>query len=113
MPRGFLSGSRATRSPSARSSAAPKGPAAIVFHPDVKRMLLTMKSSVEAMRAVALYAASQLDLASYGEQAGRAAAHTRAELLIPIVKGWCTEHGNAVTHIGVQIHGGMGFIEET
>jgi len=93
--------------------AAPKGPAAIVFHPDVKRMLLTMKSSVEAMRAVALYAASQLDLAEYGEQSGRAAAHARAELLIPIVKGWCTEHGNEVTHIGVQVHGGTGFIEET
>jgi acyl-CoA dehydrogenase len=93
--------------------AAPKGPAAIIFHPDVKRMLLTMKSSVEAMRALALYAASQLDLAEFGEQSGRSAAHTRAELLIPIVKGWCTEHGNEVTHIGVQVHGGMGFIEET
>jgi len=93
--------------------AAPKGPAPIVFHPDVKRMLLTMKSSVEAMRALAIYAASQLDVASYGEQSARAAAHARAELLIPIVKGWCTEHGNDVTHIGVQVHGGMGFIEET
>jgi 3-(methylsulfanyl)propanoyl-CoA dehydrogenase len=93
--------------------AATKGPASIIFHPDVKRMLLTMKSSVEAMRAVALYAASQFDIASYGEQAVRAAAHARAELLIPIVKGWCTEHGNEVTHIGVQVHGGMGFIEET
>jgi 3-(methylsulfanyl)propanoyl-CoA dehydrogenase len=93
--------------------AAAQGPQPIVFHPDVKRMLLTMKSSVEAMRAVALYAAFQLDLASYGEQSGRAAALARAELLIPIVKGWCTEHGNEMTHIGVQVHGGMGFIEET
>jgi 3-(methylsulfanyl)propanoyl-CoA dehydrogenase len=93
--------------------AAAKGPAAIVHHPDVKRMLLTMKSSVEAMRALALYAAFQLDLASFGEKSGRAAALTRAELLIPIVKGWCTEHGNDMTHVGVQVHGGMGFIEET
>src|SRR4029078_12654686 len=67
--------------------AAPKGPAPIVFHPDVKRMLLTMKSSVEAMRALAIYAASQLDVASYGEQSARAAAHARAELLIPLVEG--------------------------
>jgi acyl-CoA dehydrogenase len=93
--------------------AAAKAPAAIVHHPDVKRMLLTMKSSVEAMRALALYSAFQLDLASFGDKSGRAAALTRAELLIPIVKGWCTEHGNDMTHIGVQVHGGMGFIEET
>src|SRR5262249_13449721 len=52
-------------------------------------------------------------IAEHGEQSRRAAAHARAELLIPIVKGWCTEHGNDVTHIGVQVHGGMGFIEET
>ncbi len=43
----------------------------------------------------------------------RAKAQARADLLIPIVKGWCTEHGNEVTHIGIQIHGGMGFVEET
>jgi hypothetical protein len=93
--------------------AAAGGPAPIVNHPDVKRMLLTMKSGVEAMRALALYAAFQLDLAEAGDDSQRAAAHARAELLIPIVKGWCTEFGNELTHIGVQVHGGMGFIEET
>jgi len=94
--------------------AAASGPAPIINHPDVKRMLLTMKSSVEAMRATALYAAYQLDIAEHdADEAKRAAAQTRADLLIPIVKGWCTEHGNDVTHLGVQIHGGMGFVEET
>jgi 3-(methylthio)propanoyl-CoA dehydrogenase len=92
---------------------AAKGPAPIINHPDVKRMLLTMKSGVEAMRALAIYAGFQLDLAEEGDEAGRAAAHARAELLIPIVKGWCTEFGNELTHIGIQVHGGMGFIEET
>jgi alkylation response protein AidB-like acyl-CoA dehydrogenase len=93
--------------------AAASGPAAIINHPDVKRMLLTMKSGVEAMRALALYAAFQLDLGEHGAESQRAAAHARAELLIPVVKGWCTEFGNELTHIGIQVHGGMGFIEET
>ena len=93
--------------------AAASGPAPIINHPDVKRMLLTMKSGVEAMRALALYAAFQLDLGEHGEESQRAAAHARAELLIPVVKGWCTEFGNELAHIGIQVHGGMGFIEET
>jgi acyl-CoA dehydrogenase len=93
--------------------AAASGPATIINHPDVKRMLLTMKSGIEAMRALEVYTALQLDLAEHGEESQRSAAHTRAELLIPIVKGWCTEFGNELTHIGIQIHGGMGFIEET
>ena len=93
--------------------AAPSGPAPIIHHPDVKRMLLRMKSSIEAMRALALYTAFQLDLAEYGESSQRSAAHARAELLVPVVKGWCTEHGNEITHVGIQIHGGMGFVEET
>ncbi|MEJ0036218.1 MAG: acyl-CoA dehydrogenase [Gammaproteobacteria bacterium] len=94
--------------------AASSGPATIIHHPDVKRMLLTMKSSIEAMRALALYAAFQLDLAQHhADEATRAKAQARADLLIPIVKGWCTEHGNDVTHIGIQAHGGMGFVEET
>lgn len=94
--------------------AAAKGPATIVHHPDVKRMLLTMRAGIEAMRALALYAALQLDLAHHdSDEAARAKAQARADLLIPIVKGWCTEHGNDITHIGIQIHGGMGFVEET
>jgi acyl-CoA dehydrogenase len=94
--------------------AAPAGPVAIVHHPDVKRMLLTMKSLTEASRALTLYGAFQLDLAEFGEsEPVRVAARTRAELLTPIIKGWCTEIGNEVAAIGVQVHGGMGFIEET
>jgi alkylation response protein AidB-like acyl-CoA dehydrogenase len=92
----------------------PSGPAPIIHHPDVKRMLLTMKSTTEASRALALYAAFQLDLATYsGDEGQRSAAQSRTDLLIPIVKGWCTEMGNEMAAIGVQVHGGMGFIEET
>jgi 3-(methylthio)propanoyl-CoA dehydrogenase len=90
------------------------GPAPIIEHPDVKRMLLLMKSQTEASRALALYAAFQLDLAHFGaDESLRSIALARGELLIPIVKGWCTEIGNEVAGIGVQVHGGMGFIEET
>jgi 3-(methylthio)propanoyl-CoA dehydrogenase len=90
------------------------GPAPIINHPDVKRMLLMMKSQTEAARALTLYAAWLFDVADYGtDEAVRAAARTRGELLTPIVKGWCTEVGNEVSAIGVQVHGGMGFIEET
>ena len=88
--------------------------AAIVHHPDVKRMLLGMKSSVEAMRALVLYAAHQLDLAGHqGDEAARKAAQARADLLIPIVKAWCTELGIEVASTGIQVHGGMGYIEDT
>jgi alkylation response protein AidB-like acyl-CoA dehydrogenase len=90
------------------------GPAPIIHHPDIKRMLLTMKSTTEACRAVSIYTAYQLDLANHQtDEKQRAAAQARGDLLIPIVKGWCTETGNTVAAIGVQIHGGMGFIEET
>ena len=90
------------------------GPAPIINHPDVKRMLLTMKSSTEAARALALYTAFQLDLAGNSvDEKQRAAAQVRADLLIPIVKGWSTEVGNEMAAMGVQVHGGMGFIEET
>jgi acyl-CoA dehydrogenase len=94
--------------------AAPAGPLPIVHHPDVKRMLLTMKSQVEAMRALALYTASRLDLGhGHPDEAARAAAQARGDLLIPIVKGWSTETGIELASLGVQVHGGMGFIEET
>ena len=94
--------------------AQPTGPAPIIHHPDVKRMLLTMKSSTEAARALALYTALQLDLGAHGaNESQRTAAQLRGDLLIPIVKGWCTEIGNEVAALGVQVHGGMGFIEET
>ncbi len=94
--------------------AALQGPLPIIHHPDVKRMLLTMKAQTEASRALTLYAAFQFDLAEHSSDAHeRAAAHARGELLTPIVKGWCTEIGNEVAALGVQVHGGMGFIEET
>src|SRR6202035_4275054 len=70
--------------------------------------------STEASRALSLYAALQVDIATHHpEETQRRSAQARADLLIPIVKGWCTEMGNVVTGLGVQIHGGMGFIEET
>ncbi|HEX4649714.1 MAG TPA: acyl-CoA dehydrogenase, partial [Steroidobacteraceae bacterium] len=90
------------------------GPVPIINHPDVKRMLLTMKSQTEAARALTLYAALQFDLAACGkDETVRRAAQARGELLTPIVKGWCTEIGNEVAATGVQVHGGMGYIEET
>jgi hypothetical protein len=86
----------------------------IINHPDVRRMLLTMKSCTEASRALALYAGQQLDLAAFHpDSAVRAVAQARGDLLIPIVKAWITETANEVAAIGVQVHGGMGFIEET
>ncbi|HEY7889184.1 MAG TPA: acyl-CoA dehydrogenase [Steroidobacteraceae bacterium] len=86
----------------------------IIHHPDVRRMLLTMKSCTEASRALSLYAGQQLDLAAFHPEAAvRIAAQARGDLLIPIVKAWSTETANEVAAIGVQVHGGMGFIEET
>ena len=96
--------------PAARDSS----PAPIVEHPDVRRMLLTMKSCTEASRALAFYAGTQLDLGAHHPDAKlRTAALERGELLIPIVKGWCTETGNETATLGIQVHGGMGFVEET
>lgn len=82
----------------------------IIRHPDVRRMLLTMKAITEAGRAITYDACASLDRAH--KQSDRAQA-ARAALLTPIVKGWCTELAQEVTSLGVQIHGGMGFIEET
>ena len=94
----------------------PTGPgtATIVEHPDVRRMLLAMRSQVEAMRALAMYAAGQLDLARHhSDPAVRAAAQSRVDLLIPIVKAHCTESGIELASLGIQVHGGMGYVEET
>lgn len=86
----------------------------IAYHPDVKRMLLTMKAYTDAARAVALYAAMHLDLGKQlPEGAEQAQAQARGDLLIPIVKGWSTELGVQMASLGIQVHGGMGFIEET
>jgi alkylation response protein AidB-like acyl-CoA dehydrogenase len=91
-----------------------KEPVTIIHHADVRRMLLSMKARTEAMRALTLQAAAALDLAERQPDEGtRRAAQARVDLLIPIVKGWCGETGVEVTSLGVQIHGGMGYIEET
>lgn len=78
-------------------------------HADVKRMLLTMKSQIEAGRALTYDAAVAMDKAHTGDAEARA----KVDLLTPIVKSWCTDMACEVTSIGIQIHGGMGFIEET
>jgi alkylation response protein AidB-like acyl-CoA dehydrogenase len=89
-------------------------PLSIAYHPDVKRMLLTMKAYADAARAMAFYAALQLDLGQHHpDEAVRAAAQARGDLLIPVVKAWSTEIGVAMASLGIQVHGGMGFIEET
>ncbi len=86
----------------------------IIHHPDVRRMLMQMRAITEAGRALAYYASAQTDLAERCESADdRARYQRRVDLLIPIVKGWCTEMAQEVTYLGVQVHGGMGFIEET
>ncbi|EIJ42888.1 acyl-CoA dehydrogenase [Beggiatoa alba B18LD] len=87
---------------------------AIIKHPDIRRMLMSMKAQIEAMRAVAYVTAAYMDTAHGGtdsEQQKTASAFV--DLLTPIVKGWCTESAIEITSTGVQIHGGMGFIEET
>jgi alkylation response protein AidB-like acyl-CoA dehydrogenase len=86
----------------------------IIRHPDVRRMLLSMKASTEAMRALAYFLASRLDLAKrHPDAAARKAAQATADLLTPVMKAWCTDTGCEVAHTGIQVHGGMGFIEET
>ncbi len=82
---------------------------AIVNHPDVKRMLSTMKALTQAGRALAYEAALNIDKARGGD----AAAQARVDILTPIVKSWCTDNAVEVASLGVQVHGGMGFIEET
>ena len=86
----------------------------IVQHPDVKRMLLTMKATTEATRALAYWVSSILDRARKDPDEGtRRQSQALVDLLIPVVKGWSTENGIEVASIGIQVHGGMGFIEET
>ncbi len=88
--------------------------AGIVNHPDVRRMLMTMRSQVEAARVMAYDCAAAFDFASkHPDEETRARFQRRGELLTPIVKGWSTEIGVELCSLGVQVHGGMGFIEET
>ena len=88
--------------------------APIVNHPDVRRTLMSMKARIEAMRGVLYTAASAHDIRSHApDPAARNAAATLEELLTPIAKGWCTEMGQEIASLGLQLHGGMGYIEET
>jgi len=84
-------------------------PARIVEHPDVRRMLLRMKALTQAARGLVYYTAGQLDRASLGDEAAKG----RADLLTPLVKAYGTDVGVEVTSLAVQVHGGMGYIEET
>src|SRR5262249_29159995 len=86
----------------------------IIAHPDVKRMLLTMRALTRAARAIAYTTAVSLDRAHRDpDEAARKAAHERASLLTPVAKAFATDIGNEVASLGVQVHGGMGYIEET
>ena len=94
---------------SARAGSPDKTPVAIIEHPDVRRMILRMKSLTEGVRALLYYCAGQVDRGTIGDEA----AGERAEVLVPLVKAWGTDIGVEVSGIGIQVHGGMGFVEET
>jgi alkylation response protein AidB-like acyl-CoA dehydrogenase len=86
----------------------------IIHHPDVRRMLLAMKAQTEAMRGLAYVTAGAIDRARHEpDAAAREAAQRRVDLLIPVVKAWSTDLGVEIASTGVQVHGGMGYIEET
>lgn len=87
---------------------------AIVRHPDVQRMLLTMKSQTEAARALTYFTAAAVDTArSHADQETRSQRQRLVDLLTPVVKAWCTDIGIDVADCGIQVHGGIGYIEES
>ena len=91
-----------------------EGRAPIIHHPDVKRMLLQMRALTEAGRAMSLVTMAAEDRATHHPQPEvRAQNALHVEVMTPLVKGWCTEMAMETTSLGVQVHGGMGFIEET
>jgi len=91
-----------------------EGPAPIVRHPDVRRMLLTMRARIDAMRALTYFAAGALDRAKrHPDLDERERNQALVDLLIPVVKAWCTDGGCAVASLGIQVHGGAGYIEES
>jgi alkylation response protein AidB-like acyl-CoA dehydrogenase len=99
-----------------RQGAAPgiKGAAPIIRHPDVQRMLLTMAANVQAARAICYACGSAADLAEHHpDEATRKTAKAREDLLTPLAKAWSTDRAIDITNLGVQIHGGMGFMSET
>ena len=88
--------------------------APIIHHPDVRRMLMDMRARIEAMRALAYCTAGSMDRAQHHPDAAERARHLgRVELLTPVVKGWCTESSILIASTGIQVHGGMGYVEET
>lgn len=89
------------------------GKAAIIEHADVRRMLMMMKSQIDAMRSLIYLAAVENDLSHLASGEVQQAAIKRTALYTPIVKGWITEQAQEITSLAIQIHGGMGFIEET
>ncbi len=94
---------------SVRAGSPDRAPVAIVEHPDVRRMLLRMKALTEGARALLYYTAGQIDRGTLGD----AGAAARSEVLTPLIKAWGTDIGIEVASLGIQIHGGMGFVEET
>ena len=98
-----------------RAVGAPRGTSSpIVEHPDVRRMLFSMKSSIDAMRALIYVNAEAIDRSRHHpDEAERAAASELVDLLIPLSKAWSTDLGTEVASLGIQVHGGMGYIEET
>ena len=97
-----------------RDLAGSSGPVAIIHHPDVKRMLLTMRAHIEGARALAYVAAAASDAAHHATgESIRAHNQAMYEYLVPIVKGFSTEMSIDMASLGIQVHGGMGYIEET
>lgn len=97
-----------------RDARTPSQEVAIIRHPDVRRMLMLMRSRVEAMRALAYWTAAAQDAAAHHPDPTQRALHAGlVDLMTPVVKGWCTETGLDVAQLGIQVHGGSGFIEDT
>lgn len=97
-----------------RDLAGSAGAVTIIHHPDVRRLLMGMKARIEAARALAYVGAAAADASHHHQDAAvRSASQSFYEFLVPIIKGWTTEMAIDVTSDGVQVHGGMGFIEET
>ncbi|WP_425405263.1 acyl-CoA dehydrogenase C-terminal domain-containing protein [Hwanghaeella sp.] len=97
-----------------KSASSDGAPAPIIHHADVRRMLLTMRAHTEAMRALILDTMTMLDISHrHTDESWRGWASKRVDLLTPVIKGWFTDTGVEMASLGVQVHGGMGFIEET
>ncbi|MFO0998170.1 MAG: acyl-CoA dehydrogenase [Alphaproteobacteria bacterium] len=97
-----------------RDAAAGEERVTIIRHPDVRRMLMTMKAQLEAMRAFVYDVAAELDRSRrHSDPEERRQSQMLVDFLTPVVKAWCTDLGSEIASLGIQVHGGMGFIEET